>query len=78
VCLNSNNCPENYKLIQGKKKCIDDCSNEQIYNYRLEYNNVCYNSCPEYTKIVDSSNICKLKCEDYDGKYYNYAKTDCI
>ena len=73
ICLNSNNCPENYKLIDGKNKCIINCANDEIYNYKVEYKNVCYNTCPQYTKIVDSnSNICKLKCEDYDGKYYNY------
>ena len=42
-------CPEGYKLIEDKGKCIDDCSNDNIYNYRYEYNNVCYQSCPTDT-----------------------------
>ena len=41
-CQLENNCPSTYKLINEKGKCIDDCSNDNIYNYKYEYNNVCY------------------------------------
>ena len=40
----SESCPEEYKLIQEKKKCIDECKNDDIYNN--EYDNHCYDDCP--------------------------------
>ena len=33
---------ENKKIIVEKKKCIDECKNDDIYIY--EYNNICYDS----------------------------------
>ena len=41
-CTNENKCPEGYKLIKEKNKCIDNCINDNIYKY--EYNNACYES----------------------------------
>ena len=68
-------CPENYKLISSKGKCIDDCINDNIYLY--EYNNVCYENCPEGTISNDDMYKCEeeLNCID---KYYNYNHTECI
>ena len=39
-------CPESYnKYITQKKECIDDCKNDDTYKF--EYNNQCYNNCPD-------------------------------
>ena len=44
-CTNKD-CPSEYsKLIEGKNRCIDDCKNDNIYQY--EYQNKCYKECPE-------------------------------
>ena len=77
-CTNDYNCPFGYKLINGKGKCIDYCINDNIYNYKYEYNNTCYEICP---KDTGSSNtniyLCELKCKE-NNKYFNYEKTQCI
>ena len=75
----SNNCPcylnPNNKIIFDNYKCINNCINDPFYSY--EYNNKCYSSCPNGTKI--NSNIKNL-CEDIPCKnnYYNYNQTECI
>ena len=59
----SENCYGNYnKSIIGKKKCIDRCDNDDIYKF--EYNNICYEDCPNGTiyneiesKCLDEKNI---------------------
>ena len=57
ICLDKNTCPENYKkLIQQKKKCIDKCKNDDIYIY--EYNNICFEKCPNGTNIIETLFIC--------------------
>ena len=33
-------CPNEYKLIINKNKCIKNCNDDDIYKY--EYNNTCY------------------------------------
>ena len=54
-------CPEQYgKLIKEKKKCINDCKNDDIYRY--EYNNTCYKDCPNNTYKSEN---------DEDYKCYN-------
>ena len=76
-CMSEDKCPENYKLIYGTNKCINSCSSENIYNYHFEYNNTCYESCPNGThKLSDNSYECEadLICE----YYYNYEHTDCL
>ena len=45
--------------------------------YKFEYNNICYNSCPNGTHNSSYNNyICEndFICE----KYYNYNNTECI
>ena len=63
------------KIIFDKKKCIDNCYNDNEYKY--EYNNICYKSCPNGTHI---SNINNKTCVDdlYCFNYYNYNHTDCL
>ena len=47
-CTKSKECPENYKkLIVNKNKCIEKCSND--LEYRYEYENKCYDYCPNGT-----------------------------
>ena len=47
-------CPINYKLIEDKNKCIDNCKNDNIYKF--EYDNKCYISCPNGTFANQSNN----------------------
>ena len=51
-------CPEEYKIIIEKKKCIDICQNDEIYRY--EYNNTCFQTCPNNTIQNESD----FKCYD--------------
>ena len=46
-CTDNDACPDGYKLIKYKNKCINNCSNEDLYRY--EYNNSCYETCPNNT-----------------------------
>ena len=48
ICTSDNNCPINYnKFIFNKSKCIDKCESDETFKY--EYNNICYEECPEGT-----------------------------
>jgi len=75
-CTYENKCPkEQNKLILDKKKCIDDCINDDIY--QLEFNNTCYISCPEGTKISKNNNhLCLLECPE--NKPYENQNNECI
>ena len=57
------NCPNNYKLIVSKKKCIEDCTNDDTFKY--EFKNNCYKSCPS-NSIPSNDNIyiCEEKIEE--------------
>ena len=73
-CTDDNNCPTYLnKLIKEKKRCVDNCIDFNLY----EYKNECLSDCPNGTHI--KNNICleDLNCEQ-KGKYYNYDKTECI
>ena len=39
-CTSNYSCPENYKLIIHKNKCIDACYKDETH--KLEYENICY------------------------------------
>ena len=74
-CTQNEECPSDFpKKIREKKTCISDCTKDDYYN--LEYNNICYNTCPEGTKIEDNPNLCEgyLICPIL----YNYDKTECL
>ena len=43
-CTIGKECPIGYKLIINKNKCIDNCTKDNIYQF--EFNNSCYNICP--------------------------------
>ena len=49
-CTDNYTCPNNYKLIEDKNKCIDNCKNDNIYKY--EYNNKCFNACQNGTYLL--------------------------
>ena len=55
-CSESQNCPDNYKLIPSKKNCIKDCKTDELYRY--EYNNICYESCPSGTYYNYNHTFC--------------------
>ena len=47
-CTEEEVCPEKYnKLIKEKNRCIDNCEKDNIYKY--EFNNTCYEQCPNGT-----------------------------
>ena len=57
-----NNCDNNKgKIINGDKKCIDNCFEDKIYKY--EFNNTCFEKCPNST-IESKKNkfFCDLLC----------------
>ena len=61
------NCPEEYKKIKDKKKCIDDCKNDNIYQY--EYKSNCFKKCPNNAYLLENDK--NKKCYDNvpDGYY---------
>ena len=70
-CFNANN-----KLIPSKKKCIESCKKDETYLY--EFNNICYEQCPNYTSENTKNDfICKedLFCGDY---FYFYEQEKCL
>ncbi len=58
-CIENLKCPESYpKLINNDKKCIDNCI--KAPNNQFEYNNECYNKCPENTtSLSDDIFLCE-------------------
>ncbi len=75
---NKNNCTcyqNSYKFLYGKNRCIDSCSKDTIY--KMEYENICYQTCPNGTHVSPiNNNICEkdLECKNY----YNYEYNGCI
>ena len=60
ICTENNNCSGNYnKLILEKLKCIDNCKNDDIFKY--EYNNICYERCPNGTIYSEEDGLCLEK-----------------
>ena len=55
MCTLNETCQENYKLINEKNKCINECKFDDIYKY--EFKNVCYERCP--SKTIQNGTICK-------------------
>ena len=71
-CTQDHKCPENFKFIPDKNKCIKNCSEDDIYKY--EFNNTCYEKPKNYSdyfettcendkpfKLINSSN-CVSEC----------------
>ena len=57
TCTQYDSCPNNYKLIKAKKKCIDNCTNDDIYIF--EYNNSCFEKCPNGTLRINETFLCE-------------------
>ena len=51
-------CQDKYKLIMDKSKCIDECKNDDLYQY--EFNNTCYSECPNGTILNETNLICYI------------------
>ena len=52
TCLKE--CPENTKIYEEEKLCLEEC-----YSNQFEFNNICYNDCPEGKfKIFQNRNKC--------------------
>ena len=71
-CTDSPQCPDDFNLlIKEKGKCIDNCKNDEIFQY--QYNGRCYKECPNETKSDNDDylckdidlNKCKLSQDDY-------------
>ena len=76
VCTESDACPSKFeKLIESKKKCIDDCKKDDDYLY--DYNNNCYETCPENTKIYEDIKLCLDECYENQFEYDNYCYNEC-
>jgi len=68
-------CFSQFKKIDFEKK---ECVN-YLQTNKFDYNNICYNSCPNGTHLsynYNNNHLCEedLICE----KYYNYNQTDCL
>ena len=57
-CSSNYLCPDNYKLIIDKNKCIDECKNDEDNIYIYQYNDTCLNKCPNETIPENITNIC--------------------
>ena len=62
---------ENIKVDINSNLCIESCN---VNGYHFEYNNICYNECPENTHI---SNYDSGLCEDNKCKYFYKDKDLC-
>ena len=49
------------KLIPEEKKCIKNCSLDNIYKY--EFKNICYSKCPKELKET-KENYCEAFCNE--------------
>ena len=69
-CTSSLNCPKEYdKLIEEKGQCVKECYNDSMYKY--EYENHCYEKCPNGTKESNSKNYFCEVIEDNSNKLSN-------
>ena len=58
-CTENASCPDEYNfLIKEKKRCVDNCIKDD--NYKYQYENNCYKSCPKNT---ENSKNNKFICE---------------
>ena len=75
-CTQSNECPSQYnKFVISKKKCIDDCKNDDEYIY--DYNNNCLSECPENKKKYEEQKLCLDECYSEQFEYNNICYSDC-
>ena len=77
TCTTTKSCPESYKLIEEKKKCVNECINDKDNKYIYEYNNKCVEQCPSDLKIDNEENKCLESCDEYKFEYENTCITNC-
>ena len=71
-CTDNEICPKEYdKLIKEKGKCINKCEDDNIYKY--EFNNTCYENCPNNTYLI-FNNLYLCYNPTPDGYYLMYIK----
>ena len=57
-CTPTEECPKDYNLmIKDKRKCIDNCQNDDLYKY--QYNGECFKECPNNTYYDENEYKCK-------------------
>lgn len=56
-CSEKNECPKGYKKVVDQMKCILNCSDNGDYKY--EYKDSCYPSCPEGTILSKFDYLCE-------------------
>ena len=65
-CSANPQCPEETSLlIREKKKCVANCSTDNIYKF--QYSGECFKICPNET-IPDNNSICRVKDEEVCSK----------
>ena len=67
-CTNNFSCPKDYdKLIEDKRECVYNCSNDKYYKY--EFRKKCYkDNCPSNSSIRNDSN--ELDRFSFDKNYF--------
>ena len=69
-------CPQDFnKLIAQKKKCINNCLEDDKNKY--EYNNKCLKECPLNIKTYEEGKICLESCYSNQFEYNNKCYNDC-
>ena len=68
-CTQDYKCPENFKFIPDKNKCIKNCSEDDIYKY--EFNNTCYE------KPKNDSDYFETTCEN-DKPFKLINSSNCV
>ncbi len=75
-CTESDLCPLQYnKKIIEKKKCIDECINDDLYIYEYKY--ICLKECPLALKLYEDEKKCLNECYPYQFEYNNSCYNDC-
>ena len=76
ICTEYNFCPLYFdKLINPRKKCIEDCRKDEEYIY--DYNNTCIKNCPDNIKNYEEEKKCLDECYSYQFEYKNICYNDC-
>jgi len=76
-CTVSDSCDYNYKLIRSKKKCINECKNDNDNKYIYEYNNECVDQCPSGSLLDNEVKKCLNSCPSNKFEYENSCLIDC-
>ena len=75
ICTENNFCPSKFdKIIEQRKKCIEDCKKDDDYKY--EYNKNCIEICPKNTKIDFVEKKCLKSCKSNQVEFNNVCYDD--